>query len=186
MSNVGGFGTDGMMSSLIGASLVHPDKLYFGIVGDLAFFYDLNSLGNRHIGKNVRIMLFNNGKGCEFKHNMSPGHIFKDDVDLYISAAGHFGKQSPTLVRDYAQNLGFKYLTASTKEEFLSNIDEYLNPKISQSYIFEIFTQDVNECEALKLMKMNGLKDTIQEKMKDNGLDVLVYKAKDKFSGLFK
>jgi 2-succinyl-5-enolpyruvyl-6-hydroxy-3-cyclohexene-1-carboxylate synthase len=82
--------------------------------------------------------------------------------------------------------LGFKYLTASTKEEFLSNIDEYLNPKISQSYIFEIFTQDVNECEALKLMKMNGLKDTIQEKMKDNGLDVLVYKAKDKFSGLFK
>ena len=186
MSNVGGFGTDGMMSSLIGASLVHPDKLYFGIVGDLAFFYDLNSLGNRHIGKNVRIMLFNNGKGCEFKHNMSPGHIFKDDVDLYISAAGHFGKQSPTLVRDYAQNLGFKYLTASTKEEFLSNIDEYLNPKISKSYIFEIFTQDVNECEALKLMKMNGLKDTIQEKMKDNGLDVLVYKAKDKFSGLFK
>ena len=131
-------------------------------------------------------MLFNNGKGCEFKHNMSPGHIFKDDVDLYISAAGHFGKQSPTLVRDYAQNLGFKYLTASTKEEFLSNIDEYLNPEISQSYIFEIFTQDVNECEALKLMKMNGLKDTIQEKMKDNGLDVLVYKAKDKFSGLFK
>lgn len=180
MSNVGGFGTDGMMSSLIGASLVHPDKLYFGVVGDLAFFYDLNSLGNRHIGKNVRIMLFNNGKGCEFKHNMSPGHIFKDDVDLYISAAGHFGKQSPTLVRDYAQNLGFKYLTASTKEEFLSNIDEYLNPEISQSYIFEIFTQDVNESEALKIMKINGLKDSIQETMKDKGLDTLVYIIKDK------
>ena len=186
MSNVGGFGTDGMMSSLIGASLVHPDKLYFGVVGDLAFFYDLNSLGNRHIGKNIRIMLFNNGKGCEFKHNMSPGHIFKDDVDLYISAAGHFGRQSPTLVRDYSRNLGFKYLMASTKEEFLSNIDEYLNPEISQSYIFEIFTQDVNESEALKLMKMNGLKDTIQEKMKDSGLDVMVYKAQDKISKMFK
>lgn len=186
MSNVGGFGTDGMMSSLIGASLVHPDKLYFGVVGDLAFFYDLNSLGNRHIGKNVRVMLFNNGKGCEFKHNMSPGHIFKDDVDLYISAAGHFGKQSPTLVRDYAQNLGFKYLTASTKEEFLANIEEYLNPEITQSYIFEVFTQDVNESDALKLMKINGLKDNIQETMKDSGLDVMVYKAKDKISKLFK
>lgn len=186
MSNVGGFGTDGMMSSLIGASLVHPDKLYFGVVGDLAFFYDLNSLGNRHIGKNIRIMLFNNGKGCEFKHNMSPGHIFKDDVDLYISAAGHFGRQSPTLVRDYARNLGFKYLTATTKEEFLANIEEYLNPEISWPYIFEVFTQDVNECEALKLMKMNGLKDTIQEKMKDSGLDVMIYKTQDKISKLFK
>lgn len=186
MSNVGGFGTDGMMSSLIGASLVHPDKLYFGVVGDLAFFYDLNSLGNRHIGKNIRIMLFNNGKGCEFKHNMSPGHIFKDDVDLYISAAGHFGRQSPTLVRDYARNLGFKYLTATTKEEFLANIEEYLNPEISWPYIFEVFTQDVNECEALKLMKMNGLKDTIQEKMKDSGLDVMIYKTLDKISKLFK
>lgn len=186
MSNVGGFGTDGMMSSLIGASLVHPDKLYFGVVGDLAFFYDLNSLGNRHIGKNIRIMLFNNGKGCEFKHNMSPGHIFKDDVDYYISAAGHFGNQSPTLVRDYATNLGFKYLTASSKEEFLANLDEYLNPEITQPYIFEIFTKDVNESGALKLVKVNGFKDSVQETMKDKGLDVLVYKAKDKLSGLFK
>ena len=186
MSNVGGFGTDGMMSSLIGASLVHPDKLYFGVVGDLAFFYDLNSLGNRNIGKNIRIMLFNNGKGCEFKHNMSPGHIFKDDADLYISAAGHFGNQSPTLVRDYARNLGFKYLTASSKEEFLENLDEYLNPEITEPYIFEIFTQDVNENEALKLVKVNGFKDSVQETMKDKGLDVLAYKAKDKFSCLFK
>ena len=186
MSNVGGFGTDGMMSSLIGASLVHPDKLYFGVVGDLSFFYDLNSLGNRHIGKNIRIMLFNNGKGCEFKHNMSPGHIFKDDVDFFISAAGHFGNQSPTLVRDYATNLGFKYLTASAKEDFLANLDEYLNPEISQSYIFEVFTRDVDESEALKLMKVNGLKDSIQESMKDKGLDLFVYKAKDKLSGLFK
>ena len=186
MSNVGGFGTDGVLSSLIGASLVHRDKLYFGVIGDLAFFYDLNSLGNRHIGKNLRIMLFNNGKGCEFKHNMSPGHIFKDDVDFFISAAGHFGNQSPKLVRDYAQNLGFKYLTASSKEGFLATIDEFLTPEISQSFIFEVFTQDIDESEALRIMKVNGFKDSIQEKMKDSGVDVLVYKAKDRLSGLFK
>ncbi len=173
MSNVGGFGTDGMMSSLIGASLVHPDKLYFGVVGDLAFFYDLNSLGNRHIGKNIRIMLFNNGKGCEFKHNMSPGHIFKDDVDFYISAAGHFGNQSKTLIRDYATNLGFKYLTASTKEEFEANIEEYLNPEITQSYIFEIFTQDLDESDALRLMCRTGLKDDLKVALKDKVLNTL-------------
>lgn len=59
--NVGGFGIDGPASTLIGASLCHPDKLYFGIIGDLAFFYDMNAIGNRHIGNNVRIMMINNG-----------------------------------------------------------------------------------------------------------------------------
>lgn len=37
-SNTGGFGIDGNVSSLIGASLAQQDILHFGIVGDLAFF----------------------------------------------------------------------------------------------------------------------------------------------------
>lgn len=36
--NEGGFGIDGNMSSLLGASLACPDKLFFGVVGDLSFF----------------------------------------------------------------------------------------------------------------------------------------------------
>lgn len=74
-SNVGGFGTDGSLSAVIGASLINPNNLYFCVLGDLAFFYDINSLGNRHIGKNLRILLVNNGKGCEFTHYLNPGHI---------------------------------------------------------------------------------------------------------------
>lgn len=185
MSNVGGFGTDGMISSLLGASLAHPDKLYFGVVGDLAFFYDMNALGNRHLGKNIRLMLVNNGKGCEFKHHMSPGHIFKDDTDPFISAAGHFGNQSKTLVRDYAKNLGLDYISASNKEEFLANVDKFLDPTISKSCVFELFTQDVDECEALKLMRINGFVDGLKVSLKEKGLDVLAYKAKDKLSKLF-
>ena len=64
---LGGFGIDGASSLTVGASLVNTQKLYFGIIGDLAFFYDLNSLGNRHIGRNLRILLVNNGLGFEFK-----------------------------------------------------------------------------------------------------------------------
>lgn len=186
MSNVGGFGTDGMLSSLIGASLVHPDKLYFGVVGDLSFFYDLNSLGNRHIRKNLRIILFNNGKGCEFKHHMSPGHIFQDDVDYFISAAGHFGNQSLTLVRDFATNLGFKYLTASTKEDFLLKKDEFIAPEMSQSCIFEVFTQDVDENEALKLIRVSGMKDALMIAMKEKGLDVVAYNVKDRIKRIIR
>lgn len=62
-SNVGGFGIDGCVSTLIGASLLKKDSLYFGLFGDLAFFYDMNVLGNRHIGNNVRIVVINNGGG---------------------------------------------------------------------------------------------------------------------------
>ncbi len=171
MSNVGGFGTDGMLSSLLGASLCNPEKLYFGIVGDLAFFYDMNALGNRHWGNNVRIMLVNNGKGCEFTHHLNPGHIFGEDVNPYISAAGHFGNQSRALVRDYAKALGLTYLSADTKDEFLKNMGEFLNPKITTSYVFEVFTRDVDENEALRLILdrkgVAGIKDDLRESVKN-------------------
>ena len=58
----------GCLSALIGASLAHKDKLYLGVIGDLAFFYDMNVIGNRHVGNNVRILLINNGKGNEFRN----------------------------------------------------------------------------------------------------------------------
>ncbi|MCI7443348.1 MAG: 2-succinyl-5-enolpyruvyl-6-hydroxy-3-cyclohexene-1-carboxylate synthase, partial [Clostridium sp.] len=59
--NTGGFGIDGIVSTLIGSSLVNKSKLHFCVVGDLAFFYDLNAIGNRDIGNNIRILLINNG-----------------------------------------------------------------------------------------------------------------------------
>ena len=49
-SNTGGFGIDGIVSSAIGASLA-TDKLVFCVLGDLAFFYDLNAVGNRALKK---------------------------------------------------------------------------------------------------------------------------------------
>lgn len=56
------------MSSFIGASLVSCDKLFYGVVGDFACFYDFNSLGNRHIGANAHIIVIDNGAGAEFKN----------------------------------------------------------------------------------------------------------------------
>ena len=116
-SNVGGFGIDGCVSTLIGASLANKNKLYFGVIGDLAFFYDLNSLGNRFVDSNLRILLVNNGKGVEFKHFNHPASCFGSDADFYMAASGHYGNKSHTLVKSYAENLGFKYITASNKDE---------------------------------------------------------------------
>lgn len=166
-ANVGGFGTDGSLSTILGASLVNLNKLYFCVIGDLAFFYDMNALGNRHLGNNLRILLVNNGKGCEFTHHLNPGHIFKDDVNPYIAAAGHFGNQSKELVRDYAKNLNMNYMTASNKEEFMSLIDVFLNQQSDHSYIFEVFTHDFDENEALKLITTVPDTRTFTEKIKN-------------------
>ena len=152
-SNTGGFGIDGCVSSLIGASLANPDIIYFGIIGDLAFFYDLNSIGNRHVGKNVRLLVINNGKGAEFRNYNHNAAKFGNDADKYIAAAGHFGNKSSVLLKHYAEDLGFKYCSASTKEEFLDNIDFFVSNKhYEQPILFEVFTSSENESDALKLV----------------------------------
>lgn len=152
-SNVGGFGIDGNISSLLGASLASPNKIFFGIVGDLAFFYDLNASGNRHVNNNLRIMLINNGRGAEFRLYRHYAAQFGEDADQFIAAAGHFGNQSPDLIRHFAQDLGFEYLTASTKEEYLQHMAHFVSTeKFAKPILFEIFTDHKDESDALNIM----------------------------------
>ncbi len=149
-SNVGGFGIDGGISTLIGASLANRDRLCFGIIGDLAFFYDMNSLGNRHIGNNIRLMLINNGVGTEFKNYSHPASRFGDSANQYMAAAGHYGNKSPMLVKHYAEDLGFEYMSASNKEEFESVYKRFVtNESLDKSIIFEVFTNSQDESDAL-------------------------------------
>ena len=151
--NVGGFGIDGALSTAIGASLGNTNNLYYLIIGDLAFFYDMNALGNRHVGHNLRILLVNNGKGTEFKNRESFAYAFGDTADPYMAAAGHYGNKSPLLVKHYAEDLGFIYLTASNKEEYLKNLPTFVNPEIGDSPIlFEVFTDSKDESDALEMM----------------------------------
>lgn len=150
-ANVGGFGIDGGVSSLIGASFANPNKLFFGVFGDLAFFYDMNSIGNRHVGNNLRIMVVNNGRGQEFRNFYHNGALFGKDADKYIAAGGHFGHQSHLLLKNYAEALGFKYISASNKEEFETVADTFVSRKVSDKPIlFECFTDTDEESSALK------------------------------------
>ncbi|WP_445004369.1 thiamine pyrophosphate-binding protein [Halomonas mongoliensis] len=154
MSNVGGFGIDGGLSSLLGASLANPNKLYYGIIGDLAFFYDMNSLGNRHVGNNLRIMVINNGKGTEFRQYNHVAAHFGDQADEFISASGHYGNKSPTLIKHYAEDLGFKYLSASSKQEYEAVYSEFLaQDSGGQSIVFEVFTDSEEESRALEMIR---------------------------------
>lgn len=152
-SNVGCCGIDGCTSSMIGSSLASPNRLCYLVTGDLAFFYDLNSLGNRHVGRNIRIILINNAVGAEFKLSAHPCYAFGEEADKYMAAAGHFGAKSPVLVKHYCEDLGFQYLSATNKEEFLAALDTFTTPEITDKpMILEVFTTHENENEALGLM----------------------------------
>jgi 2-succinyl-5-enolpyruvyl-6-hydroxy-3-cyclohexene-1-carboxylate synthase len=168
-SNVGGFGIDGGVSSLLGASLVDKNKLYFGVFGDLAFFYDMNAIGNRHLGNNLRIMLVNNGKGSEFRLFFHLGNQFGEEADEYIAAARHYGNKSQELVKHYAQDLGFEYFTASNKQEFEQVYERFIIPEITERpMLFEIFTDSQDESDSSKIIAKidRNLKGEVKERVK--------------------
>lgn len=182
-SNVGGFGIDGGISSVIGASLVDPNKLSFGIVGDLSFFYDMNSIGNRHVGNNLRLMVVNNGCGTEFKNYTHLAYQFGPKADDYIAARGHFGKQSRSLIKHYAIDLGFQYLSAESKEEFLTSMEVFVSPQMcDKPILFEVFVSSEDESEALRLM--NEIETSTKGELKQTIKKVIGPKATEAVKNL--
>ena len=158
LANTGCRGIDGAVPTILGMSLVNPDKLHFAVMGDLTFFYSFNVLGNRHVGKNIRIGLINNRCGYEF--NSYPHRAYRiyhgdsERINEFIAAGGHTGAKSNLLVKHFAEDLGMKYISASNKEEFMAALPEFLDEtNREQSMIFEIFTELEDEDKALKMIR---------------------------------
>lgn len=152
--NTGTRGIDGALSAFLGASLVDPARLAFCALGDLTFFYNMNALGNRDLGPNVRILVVNNNGGALMKTNVSVHPYMKDvEADLFLAAAGHFGGGAAPVVESYARSLGFEYLTASDKEEFETAYRRFVTPEVTgKPMLFEVFTKDVDERKAFDMM----------------------------------
>ena len=150
-SNVGGFGIDGAISTALGQSKADRSRLSFCLLGDLAFFYDMNALGNRHVGNNLRILLINNGRGVEFRLNTGLENQWGSETDDLISAQGHFGS-----AKAWAESMGFAYLTASDRDTFDATIDAFCDPdpqKLLKPMVFEVFTEVADEQQALKNLR---------------------------------
>lgn len=158
-TNTGGFGIDGCISSLIGASISNPQKIYFGVVGDLAFFYDMNSLGNRHVGNNIRLIIINNNGGQEFKNYNHTAAKFGKKTDLFIAAKGHYGNKSVDLIKDYVEDLGFQYYAAHNKDEYREILPLIISEKKGdKSIVVEVFTDTEAESDALKAVsRLDGV-----------------------------
>lgn len=158
-SNVGGFGIDGPLSTLIGQSMVDKRKLTFGLVGDLAAFYDMNALGIRHITNNVRILLVNNNGGAEFRLNAEIEEQLAEATNEYISAAGHNGS-----IKSWAISMNFHYMSAVSKEEFSAHLKDFCSEdvnKFKKPVIFEVFTDFTDEQDSLNMIRIQNRKPVI-------------------------
>lgn len=147
-SNVGGFGIDGPISTLVGESMVNKKRLSFGLIGDLAFFYDMNALGIRHVDTNVRILLVNNNNGVEFRLNDRIEAQWGSDTDDYIAASGHNGS-----AKAWAEARGWVYKSASSKDELDGLMPEFCNADVDYfgaPVLFEVFTKVADEQQAIK------------------------------------
>lgn len=158
-SNVGAFGIDGGMSTLIGQSLV-SDKLSFMVIGDLAFFYDMNSLSIRQLKENVRILLVNNNGGIEFKLHGGD----REDIDRFIAAADYHGA-----AKGWAESCGFDYYAVHNMEE-LKEVTPNFVSKSKRPVIVEAFVSDSDESAAyLKIFNENKpktAKDSVKQAVK--------------------
>ena len=136
-SNVGAFGIDGGLSTLIGQSVV-TDQLCFMVIGDLAFYYDMNSIGIRHIKNNLRIILINNNGGVEFKLNKQNN----EETDQYTAAANHFKN-----AEGWAKTCGFDYFSVRNKNEYIACRDQLLSVS-NKPILLEAFVSDVDDADA--------------------------------------
>lgn len=91
---------------------------------------------------------------------------------------------SQKLVKDYATDLGYEYLTASNKDEFNATVNRFLTPEvIDRPILFEVFTETENESNALetvlnmisdpKFVVKNAMKQVLQNVLGDDKLDVI-------------
>jgi len=132
---------DGSLSSFIGQAAVNS-KLSFMFIGDLSFFYDMNAIWNRYIGKNIRILLYNNEGGETFHWNAAKDI---DTLTLHTSAE-HFSN-----AKGWVESRGFKYLTAQNKEEFDTLLPEFVTADSEMPIVFEVFSK--KESDAKELME---------------------------------
>lgn len=138
--NRGVNGIDGCVSAFIGQAAASPDKLNFLVVGDLTFFYDMNSVWNRYVGNNVRIMLNNNGGAALFHFNQG--------ISNYPKLNENIAAEHSATAKGWVESLGFRYLSARNKEEFDKALPEFLSENSDKPVFFEVFTHKDTDAKA--------------------------------------
>ena len=138
-ANIGTHGIDGCLSSFLGQAAASERPSYL-IIGDLAFFYDMNAMRLRHIGKNVHILLVNNEGGSEFYFN----RMWKNEAsDLHTTARHH------TQAEGWVKSNKFIYLHAEDKHSFEECLETFMRTDLEQPVFLEVFTEMKRDAEVI-------------------------------------
>ena len=137
LGNRGTSGIDGSLSTAVGyAACTTPINTL--ILGDLSFFYDSNGLWNKYLGKNLRIILLNNGGGniFSFVEDLSSGTATTDKkVFQNCFFAGHSAK-----AEGIASAFGLEYLKADCEPGLNQALKKLYSPDRSVPALLEVFT----------------------------------------------
>lgn len=129
--NRGVNGIDGSMSTAVGYG-AESNRLLFYITGELSFFYDMNSLSIRHLSPKTRILLTNNHGGAVMYDQ--PRNTPIEGLPIYLAAG------ESKHAKGWAESLGFRYLSATNKEEVDAGVKVLLDESIDTPVILEVFT----------------------------------------------
>ena len=130
-ANIGTHGIDGCLSSFLGQA-VSTNKPAFLVIGDLAYFYDMNATRLRHIKPNVHILLINNEGGSEFYFN----RMWKDKYSDLHTTARH-----KTKAQAWVESNNFTYLSAHDDESLEKSVKKFLNEDFNKPVFLEVFTE---------------------------------------------
>ncbi len=121
--NMGTNGIDGCTSTFLGQCAVAEDRRCFLLVGDLSFFYDMNSVWNKPLNSQIRILMVNNrGTG------LLRGHGLKAVTSAHSATAW-----------GWVTSVGFEYISADTKEAFDRQLPYFLGDRPKKALFFEVF-----------------------------------------------
>ena len=129
--NRGTNGIEGSVSTAIGYSSIHDGHTYL-LVGDLSFFYDLNSIWNGKTPENLHILLINNGGGGIF--HLLPGLEKADSMDKFVSASHSISAES------WVKASGLDYLKADSDLTYNSALMDFINTDRKKAVVLEVFT----------------------------------------------
>ncbi len=156
-SNVGTLGIDGCLSTFAGAAASTQELAYL-LIGDLSFFYDMNAAGLRSIGKNVRIILLNNGGGSEFHFFIGRDNI--PTLDDYICA--EHNKKAEGWIR----SLGYDYYSVDNAEDFNSVIEKFGQPSECPMFL-EVFTKMEHDADLTRQYYKENKREDAGSKLKN-------------------
>lgn len=178
-SNFGALGIDGCLSTFMGQASV-TEKLAFCVIGDLSFFYDMNSAGICHRSNNIRIILLNNKGAGEFYFTIGKQKI--DTIDKHIAAV------NDRTAKGWIESLGYEYYAVHNKQE-VSNVFKKLEGYSDKPIFVEVFIDikldtDVTR-EYYNHYRKKTATATLKEKLKEvigdssyNSLKKAYYKIK--------